>query len=219
MKNDIDSYPFPNIGNSPFYSNEFSVGAMLPQIPINGNIIRKEDCIRDNTTMKNNISKVYGAFDQLYNRWNAAIDIDGNTYRYRVECLIVKKNSVFLTYHKNEFRIPGGSGEKDIPDIQQVANECREEARINIQNVIDTGIVRINKYHKSSFSMLPFKYYGAYSKIYIADYGSTYNGNIEEVDKDKKMMKGKFYPINFVINKIHPEWKKALLKYYIHEDM
>lgn len=31
----IDKAPFPNVGNNPFYSNEFSIGAMLPQVPLN----------------------------------------------------------------------------------------------------------------------------------------------------------------------------------------
>lgn len=34
MNADIDCSPFPNIGNNPFYNKEFSIGNMLPQVPI-----------------------------------------------------------------------------------------------------------------------------------------------------------------------------------------
>lgn len=39
---DIDRLGFPNIGNSVYYDKEFSVGAMLPQTPVSGPIIRKD---------------------------------------------------------------------------------------------------------------------------------------------------------------------------------
>ena len=38
---DIDRYGFPNIGNSPFYTTEFNIASMLPQIEVSGPILRK----------------------------------------------------------------------------------------------------------------------------------------------------------------------------------
>lgn len=161
-------------------------------------------------------SQVYGAYD-AHDKWNAAIDIDGKTYRYRVECLIINGDKVFVSLDKNgNLIIPGGSAEKDIDDITQVANECREEARINIKNPIYTGIDRIQGYppHISKHkSVLPFKYDGSLSKVYVAEYDSDYNGYIDEYDKDEKMIRGKFVPLKDVINRLKPEWREALNKH------
>ena len=162
------------------------------------------------------VSSVYGAYD-AHGKWNAAVDVDGRTYRYRVECLIINGDKVFVSLDKNgNLIIPGGSAEKDIDDITQVANECREEARINIKNPIYTGIDRIQgcpphiSKHKS---VLPFEYDGSLSKVYVAEYDSDYNGYIDEYDKDEKMIRGKFVPSKDVINRLKPEWREALNKY------
>ena len=165
-----------------------------------------------------NFSKVYGAYD-LKDRWNAAIDIDGKTYRYRVEVLVIQGNSVFLSTDKHGgIIIPGGSGEKDVPDIVQVMNECREEARINIKNVKYTGITRIQglpPHIGKSKLTLPFTYEGSFSKIYVAEYDSPFTGFVDKRDEDKNMIKGKFYPIKSVINKLKPEWRAALSQYAV----
>lgn len=162
------------------------------------------------------VSSVYGAYD-AHGKWNAAVDVDGRTYRYRVECLVINGDKVFVSLDKHgNLIIPGGSAEKDIDDITQVANECREEARINIKNPIYTGINRIQgcpphiSKHKS---VLPFEYDGSLSKVYVAEYDSDYNGYIDEYDKDEKMIRGKFVPLKDVINRLKPEWREALNKY------
>lgn len=162
------------------------------------------------------VSSVYGAYD-AHGKWNAAVDVDGRTYRYRVECLIINGDKVFVSLDKHgNLIIPGGSAEKDIDDITQVANECREEARINIKNPIYTGIDRIQDYppHISKHkSVLPFEYDGSLSKVYVAEYDSDYNGYIDEYDKDEKMIRGKFVPLKDVINRLKPEWINALNNY------
>ena len=162
------------------------------------------------------VSSVYGAYD-AHGKWNAAVDVDGRTYRYRVECLVINGDKVFVSLDKHgNLIIPGGSAEKDIDDITQVANECREEARINIKNPIYTGIDRIQgcpphiSKHKS---VLPFEYDGSLSKVYVAEYDSDYNGYIDEYDKDEKMIRGKFVPLKDVINRLKPEWINALNNY------
>lgn len=162
------------------------------------------------------VNPVYGAYD-AHNKWNAAIDVNGKTYRYRVECLIINGDKVFVSLDKHgNLIIPGGSAEKDIDDITQVANECREEARINIKNPTYTGINRVQDYppHISKHkSVLPFEYDGSLSKVYVAEYNSDYNGYIDEYDKDEKMIRGKFVPLKDVINRLKPEWINALNNY------
>ena len=227
------------------YTNEFSIGNMLPQVPLN----EKSNTEKPNKVIKNDkgqivptvcpkcgsnekckrffgvvpldkinesVSSVYGAYD-AHGKWNAAVDVDGRTYRYRVECLIINGDKVFVSLDKHgNLIIPGGSAEKDIDDITQVANECREEARINIKNPIYTGINRIQDYplHISKHkSVLPFEYDGSLSKVYVAEYDSDYNGYIDEYDKDEKMIRGKFVPLKDVINRLKPEWREALNKY------
>ena len=242
------------------YTNEFSIGNMLPQVPLN----EKSNTEKPNKVIKNDkgqivptvcpkcgskvkvffkgepvylcsnekckrffgvvpldkinesVSSVYGAYD-AHGKWNAAVDVDGRTYRYRVECLVINGDKVFVSLDKHgNLIIPGGSAEKDIDDTTQVANECREEARINIKNPIYTGIDRIQdcpphiSKHKS---VLPFEYDGSLSKVYVAEYDSDYNGYIDEYDKDEKMIRGKFVPLKDVINRLKPEWREALNKY------
>ena len=90
--------------------------------------------------------------------WNSITVFSGDkhVYRVRVETLIIKDNNfIFLKflpkdqkYHKKcNYLVPGGSIAKDISNIDQAVNECKEEARIivkNIQSVSDLQFSQFN---------------------------------------------------------------------------
>ena len=44
---DIDKSKFPNIGNNKFYSKEFSVGQMLPQVPLENEEIEDDENLEE----------------------------------------------------------------------------------------------------------------------------------------------------------------------------
>ena len=83
--------------------------------------------------------------------WNSIITFPGDNrlYRERVETIIVRnRKEVFLKKKPNgEYFLPGGSTEKDIPDIQQAINECREEAHIDVSRIESTGITYKKKHN------------------------------------------------------------------------
>jgi hypothetical protein len=152
--------------------------------------------------------------------WNSIMTFpfDNHLYRGRVETIIVKNNrEVFVKKKPNgEYFLPGGSKEKDVPDIIQATNECQEEARINIRNIEATGI-SYKVIHKPPHSMKvndKMVYWDAsYTDIYVAQYDSLYKGEIEKVDKDPFILSGKFYPVKQCLKFFKDEHREALIWY------
>lgn len=156
-----------------------------------------------------------GFYDRNHN-WNSAIKFisDDNIYRHRVETIIVRDNrEVFLKKKPNgEYFLPGGSVEKDIPNIVQAINECIEEARINVRNIEPTGISYKMKYKNDIYEdYMPIKYYGSYTEIYVAEYNSIYKGNIRKVDRDPFILSGRFYPVKQCLKFFKKEHRDALV--------
>ena len=96
--------------------------------------------------MKKKLLKPYlvdGGFYGNDNKWNALVSFpfDPNVYRDRVETIIIRdQKEVFVKKSVNgEYRLPGGSKDKDVSDIDQAMNECMEEARINVRNIKNSG--------------------------------------------------------------------------------
>ena len=89
-------------------------------------------------------AKTSGGFYDRYHVWNAlkVFPFDNNVYRDRVETIIIRGNKdVFVKKRPDgKYFLPGGSKEKNISDIEQAENECKEEARIIISNIEPTGI-------------------------------------------------------------------------------
>ena len=92
--------------------------------------------------MKKKLLKPYlidGGFYGNDNKWNALVSFpfDPNVYRDRVETIIIRdQKEVFVKKSVNgEYRLPGGSKDKDVSDADQAMNECMEEARINVRNI------------------------------------------------------------------------------------
>lgn len=155
-----------------------------------------------------------GFYDK-HNRWNPIVIINGEQYRHRVECLIIRQNKLFVAKsNTGVLLIPGGGVDKSLSDEEQVYNECKEEARILVENIKPTGYAYLRRTGVSeSAKRLPKEqqWVGSYTEIYIADYAKDFTGFIDYCDRDSEMIRGDFRPISEIIDKLVPEWKLALI--------
>lgn len=178
-----------------------------------------------------------GGFYGKNNVWNSIVTIPGdpNLYRKRVETLIIRNGKeVFLKKKPDgEYRLPGGSTERDIPDITQAANECREEARMKVSNIQFTGITYRKIYStketnkvKSYFS-LPDDYdkylmwNGVITDVYVGTYDGMDHDKVEDVDRDKFIESGRFYTIKEFFKFASKEHREAMswyLKFYSNKN-
>lgn len=150
--------------------------------------------------------------------WNSIMVFtgDNHVYRIRVETLIIKDDSIFLKFYprdnKRVYTVPGGSISKDISNMEQAINECKEEARIVVKNIQSTGITykEITNPPKWAVSSQPVNWNGNFTEVYVAEYDKKYIGHINKVDEDKFMMTGKFYTIDKVYPYLRKEHKQAL---------
>lgn len=150
--------------------------------------------------------------------WNSIVKIPGDNhlYRARVETIIVRdKKEIFMKLKPNgEYFLPGGSKEKDIPDIDQAVNECREEARINVRNIESTGITYKTLKNLTSYNNKSVLNCDGYiTDIYIAEYDSVYKGPIAKEDKDPFILSGKFYSTKKCLKFFKKEHREALMWY------
>lgn len=150
--------------------------------------------------------------------WNAIKIVDGKPYRDRLECLIIGKDdkSIYLWLKPDgTYKIPGGSKELNVSDKQQIINECKEEARIIIKDVVNS---EVHTNHPEDMPKWAIdknmkKWYGKYTTIYVAKYNKPYTGYISPLDRDDKMLKnGKFYPISRVSHILTPTHRYVLKK-------
>ena len=155
-----------------------------------------------------------GFYDK-HNRWNPIVIINGEQYRHRVECLIMRQNKLFVAKsNTGVLLIPGGGVDKSLSDEEQVYNECKEEARILVENIKPTGYAYLRRTGVSeSAKRLPKEqqWVGSYTEIYIADYAKDFTGFIDYCDRDSEIIRGDFRPISEIIDKLVPEWKQALI--------
>lgn len=155
-----------------------------------------------------------GFYDK-HNRWNPIVIINGEQYRHRVECLIMRQNKLFVAKSNTGILlIPGGGVDKSLSDEEQVYNECKEEARILVENIKPTGYAYVRRTGVSeSAKRLPKEqqWVGSYTEIYIADYAKDFTGFIDYCDRDSEMIRGDFRPISEIVDKLVPEWKQALI--------
>lgn len=165
-----------------------------------------------------------GGFYDKNNCWNSILQFAGDDriYRGRVETLIVKDfQYVFLKKHEKSYRIPGGSFDKDVPHMEQAVNECREEARIDVKNIVSTGISyrEASKPPKWAKETNTITWNGKYSEVYIAEYDSKYKGRIDPADIDSDMVTGSFIPIKDALKILSPYHKQALTAWLAnHQD-
>jgi len=160
------------------------------------------------------LAKTNGGFYDKNHIWNAlkVFPFDNHVYRDRVETIIIRGNKDVFVKRKpdGEYFLPGGSKEKDIPDIVQAENECREEARIVISHIEPTGISlkHINEQNEDNYM-----WDGAVTDIYVAQYESMYKGKIKATDKDPFILSGKFYPVKQCLSFFKDEHREALIWY------
>ena len=165
--------------------------------------------------------------------WNA-LYVEPKTnklLRDRVEVLVIKDNNkLFMRMHGGgKYRVPGGGCEHSRTKVQQAIEETKEEARILINNVRDTGIefnkiynVPVDKAKLEGDKAGNILWYGNHTTLFIADYDSEYYGDIKKIDQDPDLTKyGDFYPIDIVWNMLKDEHREALIKfkYFSTEEM
>ena len=158
--------------------------------------------------------------------WNSITVFSGDShvYRVRVETLIIKDNdSIFLKFipkdkqrGKRTYLVPGGSTAKDISNIDQAINECKEEARILIKNIQSSGITykEVTTPPKWAIDTQAVNWNGNFTEVYVAEYDKKFNGHIEKVDEDKFMVTGKFYKLDKIFPYLKKEHKEALKLIY-----
>lgn len=151
--------------------------------------------------------------------WNSIITFPGDKrlYRERVETLVIKDGKeVFLKKKVNgEYRLPGGSTERELSHIDQAINECREEAHINICNVEATGI-HYKEHHKTpewAKKECEVEWQGTYTEVYVADFESTYHGHVDIKDEDPFIRSGKWYSTKECFKFFRKEHREALMWY------
>lgn len=151
--------------------------------------------------------------------WNSIITFPGDKtiYRHRVETIVVKDNKYVFVKKKldGDYRLPGGSVEKDVPNIKQAENEVNEEAHINIRNIESTGITYKEKFKAKSFDDDPdsIKWNGMYTEVYVAEYDSKFKGHIDLIDQDPYILSGRWYPARECFSFFRKEHREALLFY------
>ena len=176
---------------------------------------RLDDIISHESTIEDFEIEAETGFYDKHNRWNPIVIINGEQYRHRVECLIMRQNKLFVAKsNTGVLLIPGGGVDKSLSDEEQVYNECKEEARILVENIKPTGYAYLRRTGVSeSAKRLPKEqqWVGSYTEIYIADYAKDFTGFIDYCDRDSEMIRGDFRPISEIIDKLVPEWKLALI--------
>ena len=159
-----------------------------------------------------------GGFIDQDGKWNSIVvdPISGELCRKRVETLVIKdKTKIYLWLQSSgRYKIPGGSTERDIDDMTQACHECREEARLDVKNIVDTGIeyTEITNFPDwAKTKHIGLKWNGKISRVYVAEFNKKYRGNIDELDRDELLKYGQFYDINDVFEILRPEHQKALI--------
>lgn len=160
--------------------------------------------------------------------WNSIRTVDGETYRERVECIIFNKelDKVLIGTNKEGYtKLPGGGTDKNKTLEEQLAKECQEEVRINIDN-----IKYIGAYGGPNPSYIKDNVYkGHYTYLYFATYDSDYKDYIRPEDQDslkdrakwvdfydaKKLLKERSADLYFLFNNECKSYIEELSKYNI----
>ena len=155
-----------------------------------------------------------GGYYDINNTWNSILTFPrypGKLFRGRVEVFIFDdKGNVFITINKTNYRIPGGSIEKNKSKKYQVSTEAKEEARIILGKIYYTGYTYFKFFHKT-YDYCPVHWDGVFNWVYAAKFGSWYHGNIARQLQDNNISgKGKFVPLSSVMDILTEDHKKAL---------
>ncbi len=157
------------------------------------------------------------------NNWNSLVTIPeypDKVFRDRVEVLIFDiAGRVYLCKEKTFFRVPGGSTERDKSNVEQAILECKQEAKINICGIRNTGITYVRLFSKPYYPYASQVHWdGVRNTIYLANFKSWYDGIIGPSVRDVKMEKnGRFYKVNEIYNLIKPEFQEAIRQRFKHK--
>lgn len=124
---DIDKSKFPNIGNNKFYSKEFSVGQMLPQVPL------ENEEIEDDENLEEFISDRYttessGMSKSEQDKYNAKFEVFYSNLRAN----ILAKHGIEITrriYYSDKFKslyqkfVDGDRLRNNPTDTSQIINK------------------------------------------------------------------------------------------------
>lgn len=158
-----------------------------------------------------------GGFVNKYGKWNSVVMRDGKIFRNRVETIIVNHNGdIYMDIHNNKYRLPGGGVERDNDKMKQAIAECREEAFIVVNHMIDTGYEIIEYFDNTNFKPEgdAIIHDGKLTSLFIGRYKEAYHGYVPPVDRDNYMKEnGKFYPFEEVRHMLKKEHIAAYEKY------
>lgn len=154
-----------------------------------------------------------GGYYDVNGTWNSLIKKDDKILRERVETIIFNDhNQLYIRlYEDGGYRFPGGSTCKGVKDSKQALLECQQEAKIDTEEPVYTGISYIRIYDEI-YDKGPLSWEGTLNKVFAAVYKSEYNGYIDKNDYDTDMCKnGKFVDITeSLYETLRPEHKKVL---------
>lgn len=155
--------------------------------------------------------------------YNCIVNVTGvdKPLRGRGEILILDPTGtkIYLVFKDEDkmkkYKVPGGGFEPNESHLNATVREAKEEARIEVSAVYDTGVRYVEMFKddvdETQKEFAPEnRFYGFYTEVFIGTAVDTYDGEFDTVDVDEKMTKGKFYDIEEVYDKLTPEHKKAL---------
>lgn len=160
------------------------------------------------------------------NSINACVKIKGydKPFRARSSMLIIKDidtvPKVYFSYSDKdkEYHAPGGGWNEKEEPMKAAMREAKEECHINVKIVKPFGerleyYDEVRDWVKDHVDNPNDYWYGYYSKIFVGQFGSEYNGHVNDEDEDPEINSGKFYNFEDIKDKIYPEYKKAIEDY------
>lgn len=148
--------------------------------------------------------------------WNSVITLEeypDKIFRGRVEVLVLKEGKIFMFLKNNgTYRVPGGGYDRGVLNKDQAFIETKEEAKIIIQNIRETGVKYISFYkNKIKNTERDIDCDGSFTEVYVADYKGEYEGRIRKGLSDSELTnKGEFYDIDEIRDILTEPHKQAL---------
>ena len=162
--------------------------------------------------------------EDVNGNYNSCVLIQGydKPLRGRSEMLIIKGKSLFIQLKDNdEYRLPGGTWNKNENSKDAAIRETQEEVKLNVKNVKYKGryseIGNVPDWVRDSIDKKDW-WYGYYTEVFVGEYDGKYHGYIADEDKDDMYKKGKFYPINLIYDRLKPIHKRILTDIIIKEN-
>ena len=178
--------------------------------------------ITSNDPYTNPILEKEWGFTHVDGLYHCLVRVQGinKNLRGRAEMLVLDSTmtKVYLVFDKDgkDYKVPGGGFDCNESHRQSAERETREEARLSTVGVYDTGVRYVKMYDDDpAVRQKEFaeenRFYGAYTEIFIGiATGTTFDEELNTLDVDDKITRGKFYDISEVYDKLKDVHKKAL---------